>query len=161
MIVALLLSAAVALLAAEASADVVLRPEQMTERAIIDALIPPEDQRNITVGPPRLSLLIEFETNSTRLTRSAKRQLDSLGAVLNGEKLAGYSFLVEGHADRRGRPERNQRLSQERANAVREYLIDDQHVSDNRLTAIGKGDREPRDPNPAAPINRRVTFSKK
>jgi OmpA-OmpF porin, OOP family len=67
--------------------------------------------------------------------------------------------VIEGHADRRGKPEVNQRLSAARANAVRAYLTRKHSVAEQRLKAVGKGDTQPLNPDdPAAKENRRVTF---
>ena len=104
-------------------------------------------------------MLITFETNATTLTPAARRELDVVARALNTVKLADFKFLIEGHADPRGVAERNQKLSEGRAQAVRRYLVQSQGVREDRLQAVGKGDREPLKPDePAAPENRRVTF---
>jgi outer membrane protein OmpA-like peptidoglycan-associated protein len=75
------------------------------------------------------------------------------------DKMAKHSFIIEGHADPRGGPDFNQRLSQERAQTVRDYLVRNHDIMEERLTAIGKGDHELLDKeNPIAPENRRVTI---
>lgn len=103
------------------------------------------------------SLMITFETQSSKLTSESKQVLDKLAAALVSEKLAGFKFTIEGHADSRGNTEKNMKLSEERAEAVRKQLISQHHVDAARLIAIGKGDTEQLNPgNPAAPENRRV-----
>ena len=67
---------------------------------------------------------------------------------------------VEGHTDSRASDSYNMKLSQERADAVRQYLID-QGVASERLVAIGKGEREPLDSRETPEswdLNRRVEF---
>ena len=157
-------------LQAAAQAPQVLRGEAITESALVEALTPvpaPLVTRSIgrdaAPAPARKSakaaLLITFETNATALTAEAKRELDIVGRALNTNRLVDFKFLIEGHADPRGSTERNQRLSEGRADAVRRYLVQNQNVNVDRLTAVGKGDREPLNPKvPAAPENRRVTF---
>jgi outer membrane protein OmpA-like peptidoglycan-associated protein len=67
--------------------------------------------------------------------------------------------MVEGHTDPRGTADSNLVLSRERADSVRRYLIENHGIEADRLTAEGKGDREPLNTSsPAAPENRRVTF---
>ena len=103
--------------------------------------------------------MITFETNATVLTADAKRELDIVGRALNTSRLTGFNFVIEGHADPRGSAERNLRLSEGRAEAVKQYLVQNQSVSADRLQAVGKGDLEPLNTtNLAAPENRRVTF---
>lgn len=67
---------------------------------------------------------------------------------------------IIGHTDSVGTDEYNQKLSERRANAVRDYLIE-QGVSPDRLTAIGKGESDPIDTNDTVEgrsRNRRVQF---
>jgi outer membrane protein OmpA-like peptidoglycan-associated protein len=169
----LLLGAAMTLTASGQSSKPsvhVMKGSEVNEAALIDALVPPPPiTRNLSVGSPnrsparrksaQASLLIEFETNSTELTSEAKQQLDIVGRALNTDKLMEFNFMLEGHADPRGTAEWNQRLSEGRADAVRQYLVDNQNVNSDRLKTIGKGDREPINlKNPAAPENRRVTI---
>lgn len=165
-----LLALAAAALSAAAQSPQVLQGDQITESALIDALTPapaPIVTRSINSPAPaptppkpsKASLLITFDTNATTLTPTARRELDVVARALNTSKLADFNFLIEGHADPRGNAERNQRLSEGRAQAVRRYLVQSQGVRDARLQAVGKGDREPLKPDePAAPENRRVTF---
>ena len=155
---------------AAAQAPQVLQGEEITESALIDALTPappPVLTRSINQDtgpkpppkPAKAALLITFETNATTLTAAARRELDVVGRALNTSRLANFNFMIEGHADPRGVAERNQRLSEGRAEAVRRYLIQTQKVREDRLKAVGKGDREPLNrENPAAAENRRVTF---
>jgi outer membrane protein OmpA-like peptidoglycan-associated protein len=49
---------------------------------------------------------------------------------------------IEGHTSELGAPERNQKLSQQRANAVRDYLVK-RGVAKSRLTAVGYGASRP------------------
>jgi len=165
-----LLVAAAISLAATAQPAEVLKGDAVTEAALIDALTPSPApmltrsiDRNAAIATPpkpaKAALLITFETNATVLTADAKRELDIVGRALNTSRLTSFNFVIEGHADPRGSPERNLRLSEGRAAAVKEYLVQNQSVSPERLQAIGKGDREPMNTaNPAAPENRRVTF---
>ena len=151
-----------------AAAQQVLQGSDITESALVEALTPapaPMLTRGINAAPAaapkpaKAALLITFETNATVLTAGAKRELDIVGRALNTSRLADFNFVIEGHADPRGSAEKNQRLSEGRASAVREYLVQNQSVRDDRLKAVGKGDREPLNSNnPAAPENRRVVF---
>ena len=151
-----------------AAAEQVLQGAEITESALIEALTPaqaPVLTRSLTAAPAaapksaKAALLITFETNATMLTPGAKRELDVVGRALNTSRLADFNFLIEGHADPRGSPDKNLRLSEGRAAAVREYLVQNQSVREDRLKAVGKGDREPLNAaNPSAPENRRVVF---
>lgn len=107
-------------------------------------------------GPPSLALSIQFEPNSSRVRPESGPLLGSLVAALQSPELKGSRFVIEGHADARGAAERNQRLSQERADEVRLYLVA-LGVHPSRLRAVGRGTSQPVNPgDPAAAENRRV-----
>lgn len=156
----------------------VLQGKEITESALVEALMPTHADcppnvrcRSIKIGGPASGtgavaekprskdVLITFETNSAELSEEGKASLDIVARAFNNEKLAALTFAIEGHADPRGTPDENLRLSQARAESVRNYLVAMKGVSADRLRAIGKGDREPLNSRViAAPENRRVTF---
>lgn len=172
------LSAASPALAAN---DVVLKGNQVSESALIEALTveAPAAASGATrgfkptapgaanaaapqpakAGPGRASLLITFLTNSVALTTESAAALDAVGKALQSDALAGLSFVVEGHADARGDQEANRRLSQGRAESVVAYLVGKHGVLPERLSAQGKGSAEPMNKDKVdAPENRRVTI---
>ncbi|BBO90591.1 OmpA family protein [Desulfosarcina ovata] len=66
---------------------------------------------------------------------------------------------VEGHTDATGSDEGNMRLSQKRADAVRDYLINNQTLPADRITAVGYGAKRPLASNKTAAgraMNRRI-----
>ena len=119
-----------------------------------------KNQPAASKGPAKsasASLMITFETESARLTSDSKHILDNLATALNSDKLSTFKFNIEGHADSRGNADKNLKLSEERAGAVRQYLMTQHQINGERLIPIGKGDTEQLNPgNPAAPENRRV-----
>ena len=176
--------ASVSCLAQQGAKAKVLEDDQVTEKALLDALTPSVEElegirtRSLRVSPtgvapttaagptasasaPRrdVSLLVTFVTNSAALTNRAQQLLDVVGRALSADQLAGLKFNVEGHADPRGSTNANLALSQARAESVRAYLIATHAIAGNRLFAVGKGDRELLNTaQPTAPENRRVTL---
>lgn len=165
----------------------VLREGQVTERALVDALTPPqaasapEDgvrtrsfrpavRPAATAGATaaagaaagqagRASILVTFVTDKADLTAPARGALDVLAAAMKSDRLAGVRFTIEGHADPRGSEEHNMKLSQARAEAVRAYLISRHGLDASRVDAVGKGSSNLMNKtNIAAPENRRVTI---
>src|SRR5207253_9011992 len=64
-----------------------------------------------------------FEFNKAMLTNDAKAKLDK-EVVARAKELGAISLVhVDGHADRLGSAQYNQRLSEKRADAVRAYLV--------------------------------------
>ena len=105
---------------------------------------------------PSLSLAIQFDLNSARVRPESGTVLGNLVAALMSPDLKSNRFVIEGHTDARGVPAANLRLSQQRADEVRLYLVA-LGVHPARLKAVGKGSSEPADPkDPLSADNRRV-----
>ncbi len=108
-------------------------------------------------APPAVALDIKFMLGSAELTDGAKQTVAQLAKAINSDQLSKYTFRVEGHTDSTGRPDANMVLSQKRADAVKEFLVDHYGVAADRLTAVGKGQEEPLDAaHPESGVNRRV-----
>ena len=108
-------------------------------------------------GPaPSLSLAIQFDLNSARVRPESGAVLGNLVAALLSPDLKANRFVIEGHTDGRGVPAANLRLSQQRADEVRLYLVA-LGVHPARLKAVGKGSSEPANAkDPLSADNRRV-----
>ena len=79
---------------------------------------PPKKPAVMNLGSTEL-----FEFNKAVLTQDARVKLDNeVVAKLKDLKDVRY-IIVNGHADRLGSPQYNQRLSEKRAEAVRAYLV--------------------------------------
>jgi outer membrane protein OmpA-like peptidoglycan-associated protein len=84
--------------------------------------------------------------------------LDEVADVL--QKNAGIEVRIEGHTDSRASLKHNMKLSQNRANSVRDYLVK-KGVPEARMTSVGYGPTQPVDDNRTAigrENNRRVEF---
>lgn len=92
-----------------------------------------------------------FDYDSAQLKPGAYYELRRTAGVLN--RYPQTTIEVGGHTDSRGTEEYNQRLSQLRANAVKEELIRN-GVSAQRISAVGYG--ESRSISPDHSMNRRV-----
>jgi outer membrane protein OmpA-like peptidoglycan-associated protein len=88
-----------------------------------------------------LSGAVMFKTNDAVLLEIAERQLSKVAEALQ-EQDESKKIVIEGHTDSRGSDRANRKLSQNRADSVRSYLIS-QGVTSGRITAIGKGESEP------------------
>jgi outer membrane protein OmpA-like peptidoglycan-associated protein len=94
-------------------------------------------------GVPSASITVLFPSGSAALTPEAARSIDPLGQALTSAALAPYRFRIEGHTDTVGSRESNQLLSEARALAVRNYLVQRYGVQPDRLEAIGLGEDQP------------------
>ncbi|NNG99825.1 OmpA family protein [Acinetobacter sp. ANC 5414] len=84
--------------------------------------------------------IIEFESGSAILAESGIKILDEMAVALN--KVAGKKVKVIGHTDSSGDPAKNLALSQERAVAVKNYLIG-KNIPTNSLSVEGLGSNKP------------------
>jgi outer membrane protein OmpA-like peptidoglycan-associated protein len=88
-----------------------------------------------------LSGAVLFKTGEHQLLPIARNKLDDVAAALK-QLDERYTTVVEGHTDSRGSEQMNRELSQERASAVRSYLVS-RGVDENRIRAEGRGEAEP------------------
>jgi len=106
------------------------------------------------------SFQITFEFGSARLTDDARHVLDLVGTAMTAPDAGTANFRIVGHTDVVGANETNQRLSEERASAVRDYLVQQHGIAATRLEASGRGARDLLNrANPRAPENRRVEIT--
>jgi len=100
---------------------------------------------------------IYFETEEARIKSVSFRVLDEVASTLQDHPEI-VVLRIEGHTDNRGPDRYNDKLSRERAEAVRQYLVD-QGIESGRLRSKGYGAKKPLDmsDSPAAwERNRRV-----
>lgn len=103
-----------------------------------------------------LSLSIQFEFDSAKVSSASQQALKDLATALGSRSLIESKFLIEGHTDAQGRADYNKRLSAQRADAVKQILVV-QGIASNRLTAQGRGSEELSNAqDPRAAENRRV-----
>ena len=81
-----------------------------------------------------------FQTGSATLTSPVREKLAKLAGIVSSHP--GLDLIVEGHTDSVGSDATNQRLSEQRANAVKEYLVK-QGVLTNSITSQGFGETTP------------------
>lgn len=106
---------------------------------------------------PRIDIEIQFDFDSAAIRPESKSDVDSLGKALSSPELASYRIVLNGHTDAKGSDGYNQKLSEERANAVRDYLVRNFGIDSSRLVPIGYGEERLKNANdPEAGENRRV-----
>lgn len=116
---------------AEAEARYSEAMEQLNEYASI------REENNETIITLNGSVL--FQSAEATLLPPAR---DRLAQVAEALKESEGSIVIEGHTDDRGSDAYNRNLSQERAAAVRTYLLS-QGLTEGRVTAVGRGEASP------------------
>ncbi len=112
----------------------------------------------ITTNAIRVTERIRFQAGKALILSISFPVLDAVAEVLMGHRQ--ISVEVQGHTDSAGSEQRNLRLSQERADSVRHYLIE-RGIDPGRLTARGYGETRPVESNRTSrgrAANRRMEF---
>ncbi|MCB0790942.1 MAG: OmpA family protein [Flavobacteriales bacterium] len=101
---------------------------------------------------------IQFESGSSVIRKSSYGILDDVVSVM--QENPAYNLEVHGHTDSQGDDTKNQKLSEDRAASVRQYLVD-HGVDAGRLRSFGHGEMMPLADNATSAgraKNRRVEF---
>lgn len=109
----------------------------------------------LKVVPPE-RFVLEFEPGTSTLTAESQARLADI--VERARARSGGEIVVTGHTDRQGSVEANDRLSLERAQAIRALLVE-RGFRPELIEAVGRGEREPLVPTEdevAEPRNRRA-----
>jgi outer membrane protein OmpA-like peptidoglycan-associated protein len=110
----------------------------------------------------RTDLLFDF--GSAHLRDNAKLSLQNLGMIIQTNGKA--QFRLVGHTDTIGDDASNQKLSEARAQAVKDWLVNSLRIDGSHIIVEGRGKREPLpgvDPRgnaDAQQMNRRVEIHK-
>lgn len=102
---------------------------------------------------------LTFKTGSAEITKASYPFLDDIAEYMKANP--SFNLSIVGHTDSQGDEAYNQRLSEDRAESVKNYLIR-KGVGEISIVASGKGESEPIADNNTAEgreKNRRVVFS--
>lgn len=83
--------------------------------------------------------MINFKFNSFELTEKSQQFVSGLGQIFAAQHSDWQSLTVEGHTDSKGGNEYNKRLSQRRAQSVRDILVAN-GVPSVSVIAVGRGE---------------------
>ena len=101
---------------------------------------------------------IQFQTGSAKIKSVSNKILNDVVNIM--KENPSYKLSINGHTDNVGDPAKNQKLSEDRAAAVKKYL-EDKGIESSRLTSAGFGQDQPVETNKTASgraKNRRVEF---
>lgn len=104
----------------------------------------PEDVRVDKDGCPIqkiIKLNVEFDTGKYDVKDKYREEIKVAADYM--QKNPETNVVIEGHTDNVGSEELNDKLSQSRANSVKEYLIAKLGVSKDRLKSVGYGSKKP------------------
>ncbi|WP_314894039.1 OmpA family protein [uncultured Capnocytophaga sp.] len=137
--------------------------KKVSENKPITRMETPEERAERTVRVTKeinlYAKTILFDVNKSVVKTQAEFILDNIAKIMNEND--DFNFIIEGHTDNTGVAEHNLQLSQERADAIKAYLIR-KGVKSKRLEAKGYGQTRPIESNDTErgrEINRRVEIN--
>jgi outer membrane protein OmpA-like peptidoglycan-associated protein/tetratricopeptide (TPR) repeat protein len=124
----------------------------------VQKILPQSTSKNTPVSMPKNDLVVKklkvgvaytindilFETNSSELSDRSKFILKEFSSFLVDNPSS--KIMIQGHTDDYGEDSENLKLSQERAQAVKDYLIT-LNIKTDRMSAKGFGELMPKYPN--------------
>jgi OOP family OmpA-OmpF porin len=128
MLVAIIMLAAFAT-AAQAETRAGGLPELVVDKSINDC---PNCETLVTI-----TLNVEFDTNKAVVKDQYRNEIKKVADFM--KKYPNTTAVIEGHTDNVDTAEYNKKLSDERANSVRQYLINNFGIKASRLSAVGYG----------------------
>jgi OmpA-OmpF porin, OOP family len=118
----------------------VVQAEPTPAPAPLAAAAPTPAPEPVVIEKITLSTDVLFGFNRAELTPAGQQKLDDLAKQAQGANVERVALT--GHADRIGSEDYNQELSEQRAQAVADYL-QSKGVESSRLQVAGKGESEP------------------
>lgn len=110
-----------------------------------------------TEGLPQIDIEIYFDYNSATIRPQSMPDIGTLGRALRNKQLAGSQFMIIGHTDASGSDSYNLTLSEARANAVRDFLVNIFGLEGEKFFPMGYGEEQlKRRDRPDHAENRRV-----
>lgn len=119
-------------------------------------------EKKLDVAPelerlPNVLVDISFEYNSSQILPSQIAKLAKIGTLLTDNRLKNSKLLLAGHTDASGDNLYNVKLSNNRAAAIRDALVQGFNVPQSMLVTLGFGEEQLKDRvDPNSPVNRRV-----
>jgi outer membrane protein OmpA-like peptidoglycan-associated protein len=102
-----------------------------------------EEARPGKATAARIAVPIQFEFNSAQISPASAEQMGQIAQALRDPRLSTARVRVEGYTDNVGSGAYNLRLSQQRAEAVKRYLVEKEGIAAASLDAKGYGKSRP------------------
>lgn len=91
----------------------------------------------------RIELLVNFDYDRSEVKAEYDEEIEDFADFM--KEYGNTNAVIEGHTDTRGSDAYNQPLSERRANAVREELVNEYGIEEDRVSAVGYGESRPVD----------------
>jgi OmpA-OmpF porin, OOP family len=147
---------------ADMELDVAALRQQVTERSKTRSKNEPPPQKRPPIAPdlnklPTFNIDITFDVDTPIVQPESYQTVGRIADAMVYSSLLPYTFLIVGHIEASGRRENNAILSQRRADAIREILVNTFKISAKRIQSVGLGEEQLLDANrPNAPVNNQI-----
>ena len=106
---------------------------------------------------PAFNVDIQFDVDTPIVRPESYQAVGRIADAMVNASLLPYTFLIVGHIEANGKREPNVILSQRRADAIRDILVNTFKISAKRLQSIGLGEEQLLDPaRPTAAVNQQI-----
>ena len=142
--------------------DVAALREQVLKRSQSRSKNEPPPQKRPQIAPeltklPTFNVSIQFDPDTPIVLPDSYETLGRIADALVQSTMLPYGFLVVGHIEANGKRESNALLSQRRADAIRDVLVNTFKISSKRLQSVGLGEEQLLDAaHPTAPVNQQI-----
>lgn len=139
--------------------DIPALKQKILERSRSRAKKEPEASKRPPIAPelrdfPTFNVAIQFDVDTPIILPESYETVGRIADALVSAPLLPFTFLIVGHSDSNGRREANVILSQRRADAIREVLVNTFKISAKRIQSLGVGEEQFIDQaHPASPVN--------
>jgi outer membrane protein OmpA-like peptidoglycan-associated protein len=108
-------------------------------------------------GLPTFNVAIQFDVDTPIILPESYETVGRIADAFVNAPLLPYTFLIVGHTDSNGRREANVILSQRRADAIRDVLVNTFKISAKRIQSLGLGEEQFIDQaHPTSPVNLQI-----
>jgi OmpA-OmpF porin, OOP family len=142
--------------------DIPALRQQVLERSRSRGKNEPPPQKRPPIAPdlnklPTFNVDIQFDVDTPIVLPASYQTVGRIADALNHASLLPYNFLIVGHIESTGRRDNNVLLSQRRADAIRDILVNTFKIPAKRLLSVGLGEEQLLDPaRPNAPVNNQL-----
>jgi len=112
-------------------------PEPVPEPAPVVVPPPAPAPKPVIIEKGRQTLDVQFDFDKSTIKKGYDKDINDLAKVM--KDYPDLNVVIEGHTDNVGTAAYNKKLSQRRANAVKKYMVEQDGINANRITAEGFG----------------------
>jgi len=142
--------------------DVPALRQQVMERSKTRSKTDPPPNKRPLIAPdlvklPTINLDIQFDVDTPIVQPASYQTLGRIADALVHSSMLPYGVLIVGHTESNGRRENNVILSQRRADAIRDMLVNTFKIATKRVQSVGLGEEQFIDQaRPNSPVNNQI-----